>query len=165
MTGPYKLFVFDFDGTIADSGDCVIASFAAAFACHRMPTVDRDAIIYRMGLPLRRTFRELTNNAYSDARYDRLVEDYRSVYRDLLPHKTRVFPGIHAALTYLTDNGALCTIATSKKTEYALASASISKSTAASPAASATMWPPTPNRALTYSNAPSRQQELTLQTR
>jgi phosphoglycolate phosphatase/pyrophosphatase PpaX len=70
-----------------------------------------------------RVFRELTANTYSEARYDRLVADYRAAYRDLLPHKTRAFAGIRAALEYLTDHHAVCTIATSKKTEFARASA------------------------------------------
>jgi phosphoglycolate phosphatase/pyrophosphatase PpaX len=52
-TATYGLFVFDFDGTIADTSDGVLAAFAATLARHQMPAVDRDAIIARMGLPLR----------------------------------------------------------------------------------------------------------------
>jgi phosphoglycolate phosphatase/pyrophosphatase PpaX len=123
VTASYRLFVLDLDGTIADSTDCVVASFTATLARHQMSAVDRDAIIHRMGLPLPQVFRELTNNGYSNAHYDQLATDYRSTYRDLLPHKTRAFPGVNAALKYLTDNHAVCTIATSKSTELALASA------------------------------------------
>lgn len=115
--------MFDFDGTIADSSGCIVASFVATLARHRMSAVDREAIIHRMGLPLGQVFRELTDNAHTDIRYDQLVADYRSIYRELLPHRTRAFPGIQAALKHLTDNHAVCTIATSKKTELALASA------------------------------------------
>jgi phosphoglycolate phosphatase/pyrophosphatase PpaX len=122
-TATYGLFVFDFDGTIADTSDCVLAAFAATLVRHQMPAIDRDAIIARMGIPLPQIFRELTANTYSDARYDQLVADYRTTYRDLVPHKTRAFPGVRSALEYLTDHHAVCTIATSKKTEFARASA------------------------------------------
>jgi phosphoglycolate phosphatase/pyrophosphatase PpaX len=119
----YRLFVFNLDGTVADASDCVVASFAAALARHRIPAVDHGAVIGRVGLPLSQVFCELTDNAYEDDRYGQLVADYRSAYRRLLPHNTNAFPGTHAVLKYLTGKQAVYTIATGKKTEFALASA------------------------------------------
>lgn len=118
----YTLFAFDLDGTIADSADCVTAAFAATFARHRMPAVDPQDIIDRMGLPLRQVFREVTGTGHDDDEYRRLVADYRAVYRELLPQKTRAFPGIRQALDRLTTSRAICAIATSKTTEFAVAS-------------------------------------------
>jgi phosphoglycolate phosphatase/pyrophosphatase PpaX len=123
VSAPYRLFAFDFDGTIADTGDCVFAALTTALTRHRLPLVDRDTAIALMGLPLPQVFRELTANAYTDDQYDQLVVGYRETYRDVLPDKTAAFPGIRAALEYLTGRGAVCTVATSKKTEFAVSSA------------------------------------------
>jgi phosphoglycolate phosphatase/pyrophosphatase PpaX len=123
VSAPYRLFAFDFDGTIAETSDCVFAALTATLTRHRLPLVDREAVVTLTGLPLLQVFRELTANAYSDAQYDQLVAGYRETYRDLLPHKTAAFPGVRAALEYLNGHGAVCTVATSKKTEFAVSSA------------------------------------------
>jgi phosphoglycolate phosphatase/pyrophosphatase PpaX len=119
----YQLFVFDFDGTLADSGECVIASFAGALERNRLPPVDPELIVHHMGRSLPDVFRELTGNVHDDTRIQQLVADYRNIYRTLLPEKTHAFPGIAEALQHLAAAGAVCTVATSKKTEFAVVSA------------------------------------------
>jgi phosphoglycolate phosphatase len=119
----YQLFVFDFDGTVADSGECIVASFAGALERNRLPPVDPELIVHHMGLSLPDVFRELTGNVHDDTRIQQLVADYRNIYRTLLREKTHAFPGIANALQYLTAAGAICTVATSKETEIAVASA------------------------------------------
>jgi HAD superfamily hydrolase (TIGR01509 family) len=76
-----------------------------------------------MGRSLPEVFRELTGGIYDAVRYEQLVADYRDIYRRLLPERTKAFPGIDAALKHLTATGAVCTVATSKKTEFAVMSA------------------------------------------
>ncbi|MGH3832718.1 MAG: HAD family hydrolase [Pseudonocardiaceae bacterium] len=119
----YRLFVFDFDGTLANSGDCVIASFAGALDNAGLPAVDPALIVAHMGRSLPEVFREVTRGVHDDTRIDQLVADYRAIYRRLLPEKTKTFPGIDTALKHLTATGAVATVATSKKTEFAIISA------------------------------------------
>jgi phosphoglycolate phosphatase len=119
----YQLFVFDFDGTVADSAECIVASFAGALERNRLPPVDPALIVHYMGLSLSGVFRELTGNIHDDARIHQLVADYRNIYQTLLPEKTYAFPGIADTLKHLTAAGAVCTIATSKTTEAAIDSA------------------------------------------
>jgi phosphoglycolate phosphatase/pyrophosphatase PpaX len=119
----YQLFVFDFDGTVADSGECIVASFAGAFERNRLPPVDPELIVRHMGRSLPDVFRELTGNVHADTRIQQLVADYCNIYRTLLPEKTHPFPGIADALEHLTAAGAVCTVATSKATEAAVVSA------------------------------------------
>lgn len=115
----YKIFIFDFDGTLGDTGECVVASFQGALKNNNLPAAKREEIVHRMGLSLPQVFKELTQNAYADGVYDKLVEDYRKLYRTYLTQKTQTFPGVKDTLGYLKSRGALCTIATSKKTEFA----------------------------------------------
>jgi phosphoglycolate phosphatase len=118
----YRLFVFDFDGTLADTGDCVTASFAVALARNGLPPVEPARIVALMGRSLPEVFRELTGIRDAE-RVEQLVADYRGTYRLLVPERTKAFPGVLAALEQLTTAGVVCTVATSKKTEFARISA------------------------------------------
>jgi phosphoglycolate phosphatase len=118
----YQLFVFDFDGTLADSSECVVASFAGALERNRLPPVDPELIVHHMGRSLPEVFRELTGRVHDEI-IQQLVADYREIYRTLLPEKTYAVPGIAEALHHLTGADAVCTVATSKKTEFAVVSA------------------------------------------
>lgn len=115
----YRLFVFDFDGTLGDTGDCVVASFQGALEQNQLQQASREKIIHHMGLSLPQVFRSLTNEAYDNEIYDKLVADYRNLYRKYLTEKTKSFPGIKEALKHIKEMGGLCSIATSKKTEFA----------------------------------------------
>lgn len=119
----YQLFVFDFDGTVADSAECIVASFTGALERNRLPPADPALIVHYMGRSLPDVFRELTGNVYADTRIQQLVADYCGIYQTLLPEKTHAFPGIADALEHLRTAGAVCTVATSKTTEAAVASA------------------------------------------
>ncbi|KZM75374.1 HAD family hydrolase [Nocardia terpenica] len=123
MGTTYQLFVFDFDGTLADSGECVVASFAGSLERNGLPPVEPRRIVENMGRSLPEVFRDLTGGIHDDARYERLVADYRDLYWKFLPEKTRAFPGIRDALEQVTTAGAECTVATSKNTEFAVVSA------------------------------------------
>lgn len=113
----YKLFIFDFDGTLGDTKECVIASFQKALEQNNLPKAPREHIIHTMGISLPISFRQLTNNLLTDEMYAKLVIDYRTAYRVYLTHKTQLFPEVKETLQKLQDAGVLLSIATSKKTE------------------------------------------------
>lgn len=113
----YKLFIFDFDGTLGDTKECVIASFQKAFVQNNLPKAPREHIIHTMGLSLPISFRQLTNNLLTDDMYDKLVSDYRAAYHVFLTQKTQLFPEVKETLQKLKKKGIILSIATSKKTE------------------------------------------------
>lgn len=115
----YKLFIFDFDGTLGDTSECVVASFQGALRDNKLPVADEKDIVHLMGISLPAVFQRLTNNTLSNEMYDKLVHDYRQLYRVNLTKKTRSFPGVNTALQHIKANNGLCSIATSKKTEFA----------------------------------------------
>lgn len=118
----YKLFIFDFDGTLGDTKECVVASFQQALVKNNLPVADREKIIHYMGLSLKQVFEKLTNTAFEDSFYDQLVADYRTFYRDFLTKKTLIFPQVAETLKKMKTKPILCSIATSKKTEFAMLS-------------------------------------------
>lgn len=115
----YKLFIFDFDGTVGDTQDCVVDSFQSALSVNEIAPADREDIVHTMGLSLTRAFAELIDGEHDGEFYDKLALDYRSFYSELLPEKTLMFPGVPETLQRIKDKGAVSTIATSKKTELA----------------------------------------------
>lgn len=115
----YKLFIFDFDGTLGDTKECVIASFQKALVQNNLLEAPREYIIQYMGLSLPTSFRKLTDNRLPDRAYEKLVSDYRTYYRTFLTQKTRIFPEVKETLQKLKEQGKLISIATSKKTAFA----------------------------------------------
>ena len=115
----YKLFIFDFDGTLGDTEECVIASYQQTFIDNHLPQASRADIIHSMGLSLSIALRKLTNNTLEATSYDKLVSDYRTHYRHFLKEKTQIFPEVKETLQTLKSQGKLLSIATSKKTVLA----------------------------------------------
>ncbi len=124
MNKTYKLFIFDFDGTLGDTKECVVASFHQALLDNNLSTINREQIIHYMGLSLSLSFRKLTDNKLDDSLYEKLVNDYRKHYRTFLTEKTLIFPEVKKTLHELKEKGKLISIATSKKTEFARLSCS-----------------------------------------
>lgn len=122
MNKSYKLFIFDFDGTLGDTKECVVASFQEALLQNNLPVIERNQIIHHMGLSLKEAFKKLTNEKFDDELYEKLIKDYRTLYRGFLTKKTLIFPEVATTLKTLKQKKALNSIATSKKTEFALLS-------------------------------------------
>jgi phosphoglycolate phosphatase/pyrophosphatase PpaX len=122
MKKTYKLFIFDFDGTLGDTKECVVASFQETLKENHLPNAKREQIIYHMGLPLTEVFKKLIKKKLNDVMLNNLVENYRKFYKEFLTQKTLIFPKVAVTLKKLKENGSLCTIATSKKTEFAILS-------------------------------------------
>jgi phosphoglycolate phosphatase/pyrophosphatase PpaX len=115
----YKAFVFDFDGTLGDTKECVVVAFQKALSQNELPVAKREQIIHFMGLSLKDAFRKLTNEAVKETMYEKLVSDYRACYREFLVQKTFLFPEVVETLEKLKRGHVLLSIATSKKTEFA----------------------------------------------
>ena len=120
MNKPYKLFIFDFDGTVGDTKECIVASFQEALRKNDLSLIDREQIMNYMGVSLKETFKMLTNDRHGDELYDKLVNDYRIFYKNFLTKKTLPFPEAVGTLKKIKQRERLASIATAKKTELAL---------------------------------------------
>lgn len=115
----YKLCIYDFDGTIGDTKECVTASFQESLSYNKLPFVKSEDIVILMGLPLIEMFKKLTDKELPNEMYEKLVADYRNTYAELLKTKTKVFPDVIETLKILKEKNTLCSVATSKKTDIA----------------------------------------------
>jgi len=116
----HKLFIFDFDGTIADTKACVIAAFQESLMQQHIQVVPKKDIVHLMGRSLKEVFKELVPFRPNEEDYDRLVKSYRELYSKFLPTKTFLYKDIEKVLKRLKKRGAFLTIATSKKTSSVL---------------------------------------------
>src|SRR5262245_51375497 len=113
MEREFDLVVFDWDGTLIDSVrsivDCTRAAMTDAGLAPRTEAEIRVAI----GMGLWDSFVHFYPEAGA-ARYELLVESYRT--RWLAEHKDRstIFPGVRAALEALSSQGHFLAVATAK---------------------------------------------------
>ncbi len=108
----YKAAVFDFDGTLVDSGPGIINSVIYALEKFGIKEDDREKLKYFIGPPLFDSFRDLYGVSDDDA--DRLVAFYRERYHTIGVTESRVYGGITELLRELKDRGVTAAICSSK---------------------------------------------------
>ena len=109
----YKLVVFDWDGTLIDSIERIVACFRHTFQDANIPWPGEGAIKETIGLPLLDAFPSLIAGCDA-AGATGLVDIYREYW--LGPHvpQSTLFQGVEDLLTWLGETGYTLAIATGK---------------------------------------------------
>lgn len=110
---PYKLIVFDWDGTLMDSEARIVACIHAAFADLGLPLPSADAARDIIGLGLDEAMAVLMPEAGPQGRLA-LIERYRHHF--LVDNETpsELFPGVGQVLDWLHTREYLLAVATGK---------------------------------------------------
>ncbi len=110
---PYRLFIFDWDGTLINSHQKIMDSLEAAFHCYAIKPPVRDLLGSIIGLGIEFAMRRLYPEGDSEI-IDRLSKAYREAYvvRDATP--CVLFEGVEETLVSLKEKGCLLAIATGK---------------------------------------------------
>ncbi len=109
----YKLIVFDWDGTLMDSEDKIVASASAALSDLSLPPVPRDRIRNIIGLGLREAVETLLPGR-SDSFYRQYIDRYRFHFLEADSTPMPLFEGVVESLNSLRDQGYLLAVATGK---------------------------------------------------
>ena len=107
----YSAYIFDFDGTLADTAGDSIPCMHKALALLNLP--DAEISPYDIGPPLEQIYRRLIPNL-SDADIAQLIPTFQKLYNSLENPVTQLYPGIVPVLERLVQRGALCCMATNK---------------------------------------------------
>lgn len=107
----YKLIVFDFDGTLADSEASIIEALNLVALDMGLSGVDRSGARQGIGLPLQRTI-EMGLGLESE-KISEGIELYRKHYNEVAFSSTSLFPGVKETLDLLRQDYLLA-IASSK---------------------------------------------------
>jgi phosphoglycolate phosphatase len=114
-TKPYRLIIFDFDGTLADSERCITASMSAALAECGL-AADWTRLRSHIGLPLDRTIRGIVSQDLDDDQVEEIVRSYRRHHAVLQDRLIELYPGTLDTLKQLSASGVVLAIASSKIT-------------------------------------------------
>jgi len=108
----YDACLFDFDGTLVDTGEGIRRS--VAYSLEKMGrSVPETAVLSRfIGPPLFDSYREYCG--LSDDEAERAIEYYRERYADIGLYESELYPGIDRLLKRLHDAGAYVAIASAK---------------------------------------------------
>ncbi|MGK9064431.1 HAD-IA family hydrolase [Stutzerimonas chloritidismutans] len=110
----YKVLIFDWDGTLADSIARIVQSISLAAATCGLHPLDDDSIkgIIGLGLP------EAIAMLYPDVTDVAMVEAFRRAYADhylaLETEPSALFPGVREGLDQFREKGYLLAVATGK---------------------------------------------------
>ncbi len=113
MVNPFRLLVFDWDGTLMDSEAHIVASMQAA--CEDLGTValGYDTIKNIIGLGLHQAIATLLPDGDAEFR-ERLADRYRHHFITTSDAGSRFFPGVEDTLRSLQDQGYFLAVATGK---------------------------------------------------
>ena len=117
MTHPFRLIVFDFDGTLVDSLRFIVTAFSRAFEDQGFPAPEPEAIRRIVGLRLETAAARLLPNAEDMETAERIAGAYRVAFQDMRARNLvdePLFPGVRATLTLLNRPEVCLGIATGK---------------------------------------------------
>lgn len=113
----YKLVIFDFDGTLADTSEGILDAHRFALTEMGRPVPSDEELRSVIGGHLLNTYIEKFGFAEDDAR--KAVKIYRDRYANVGIHKIRMYPGIDELLKKLKAGGCVTAVATLKAERFA----------------------------------------------
>lgn len=111
--GGFTLLVFDWDGTLMDSIDRIVASMEAAATDLDLVPLERVDVLNIIGLGLPEAIARLFPQAGQDM-HSRFADRYRHYFVEASPVPAPLFPGAAATLASLREQGYLLAVATGK---------------------------------------------------
>lgn len=100
-----KNFLFDFDGTIADSGETAILAVQEGFKKTGLKAPSARTVRYYMGVPIEAFFPELAGPDFPEERIEELYDNFRQAYQELEESSTTLFEGMKETLAQLKADG------------------------------------------------------------
>jgi phosphoglycolate phosphatase len=111
---PFDLVVFDFDGTLVDSHEGIVAAVNGALQAAGLPVRTAEAIGPHIGRPLLDVIRALLPTGVDAALVERVRQAYRALYFEVAPALTRPFVGVPEGLAALKAAGVRLAVASNK---------------------------------------------------
>ena len=119
MVDPFRLYVFDCDGTLVDSQHNIVAAMAAAWQRHDFPAPAAADVRRIVGLTLEVAIARLLPRE-NDATHRKLANTYRDIVHDLRANNVQgvneepLFPGVRELIVGLSAPEMFLGVATGK---------------------------------------------------
>ena len=112
----YKALIFDFDYTLGDATEAILAGFTHAMTTMGYPAPEREAVRRTVGMQVQDAYTLLTGDP-DPANRARFYELFHPVARDLQGQgKVDLFPGAVELLRALRDHGITAAVVSTKNT-------------------------------------------------
>ena len=108
-----KLYIFDFDGTLSDTGKDIAFSVRETQRRFGVPLMDEKSILANIGYGARHLI-ERAVAADSSAPPDEILKVYVNAYFDHCTDTSRLYDGVTETLDLLLSRGDLCAVFTNK---------------------------------------------------
>ncbi len=115
---PYRLAVFDFDGTLMDTRAAIVETTMRTMEAAGAPAPEPADVTARIGLALPVVLTELAGPGHGA---DGLCALYRAIFATCAPGRSEVFAGILELLDELRGRGVSLAIATNRSRDSAVA--------------------------------------------
>lgn len=115
--------LFDFDGTVVNTGPCVIRGLVEVLRAHGMTSEEMGDLTRFIGPPLVDCFQESFGLTRAEA--EAYTAEYRAVFDTFDPGAYPAFPGVPELLDGLKGSGRRLAVATSRKEDRARMMASV----------------------------------------
>ena len=110
-----KTVILDFDGTIANTKNCIIKTIQKVAEVLGLPSVDESEIKDLIGLPLKDTFIKVLHIS-NENDLQNAIELYRVVFNKF-SDAIELYPNVKTTLETLFSNGVIITVASSRGKE------------------------------------------------
>ena len=107
------VFIFDFDGTLADSRECSLIATRKAYFDLDLTVPSDETITYYMGIPIEKSFQAMAAEPLNDTDLAELITLFRILYKEYEKEYIHVYDGIPEVLQILSNLDA-CYVASSK---------------------------------------------------
>lgn len=108
----YQAVIFDFDGTLADTGPGIILSLKRLTAEYGLPPLNEQQLRALVGPPIHIAFREVFG--ISEDALEDFIDSYRRIFDEIAKPMLCVFPGIPQLLQELLHAGITLGVASCK---------------------------------------------------
>lgn len=114
-------YIFDFDGTLADSKLCSVIATQEAFKEFGLNVPNSEQIEHFMGIPIEVSFKEIADYVFTDESFNELLQIFRKRYKANEIDTLTVFPEIPDLLQELKSLGKQLFVVSSKKSDVCFA--------------------------------------------
>ena len=108
-------YIFDFDGTLADTTSCHVYATQEAFKNLELEIPSEDEILKVMNQPLEEGFKYLVNKDVTKAQVEAFIQAYHQYYDRYEVHHLKEYAGISEMLQLLHNKKKKLFVVSSKK--------------------------------------------------
>ncbi|CAH1851681.1 HAD family hydrolase [Convivina praedatoris] len=113
-----KNYLFDFDGTLANSEEAAQLATKAAFQKVGLVAPTTAQINYYMGIPIEVSFKKMAeNHHFTESEFEALLNVFRQYYREFESEHITSFDGMQSTLAQLVAEGKQLFVVSSKRSD------------------------------------------------